>query len=63
LFVFNPVAPMPGGEYEVIAWVNEIGIRRESFPSFLELVIELCQAELEGLVPTTPGAHLASLGR
>jgi hypothetical protein len=49
LFVFNPAAPTGGGEYEVIAWVNEIGIRRESFAGFLELIVELCEAELSGL--------------
>jgi hypothetical protein len=48
LFVFNP-AVTTGDEYEVIAWINEIGIRRDSFPSFLELIIELCEAELSGL--------------
>lgn len=58
LFVFNPAAPTGGGEYEVIAWINEIGIRRESFPGFLELVIELCEAELSELMspPTEKSA-------
>ncbi len=49
LFVFNP-AVCEGDEYEVIAWVNEIGIRRDTFPSFLELVVELCESELAGLL-------------
>lgn len=49
LFVFNPAVVGPDGEYEVIAWVNEIGVRRESFGSFLEMIAELCEAELEGL--------------
>jgi hypothetical protein len=46
LFVFNPAVVSAEGEYEVIAWMNEIGVRRESFPSFLELILELCEAEL-----------------
>jgi hypothetical protein len=51
LFVFNPAAPTGSGEYEVIAWVNEIGVRRESFPAFLELILELCEAELGSCRP------------
>ncbi len=48
LFAFNPAVCTADGEYEVIAWVNELGMRRESFPSFLELLVELCDYELEG---------------
>ncbi len=46
LFVFNPAVADADGEYEVIAWINEIGVRRASFPSFLEMIDELCEAEL-----------------
>jgi hypothetical protein len=46
LFAFNPAVRAEDGEFEVIAWVNEIGIRRESFTSFLELVLDLCESEL-----------------
>jgi hypothetical protein len=46
LFAFNPSVIGAGGEYQVIAWVNEIGVRRDSFPDFLEFVLELCGAEL-----------------
>ncbi len=49
LFVFNP-AVSRDGEYEVIAWINEIGLRRSSFPSFLESIQELCESELDGIV-------------
>jgi hypothetical protein len=62
LFVFNPAAPTGGGEYEVIAWVNEIGIRRESFPSFLELIIELCEAELGELASPATEKSAQSFG-
>jgi hypothetical protein len=48
LFVFNP-AIQKNGEYEVIAWINEIGIRRPDFPSFLESIRELCESELDGV--------------
>jgi hypothetical protein len=48
LFAFNPSVVSSHGEYEVIAWINELGMRRESFPSFLELLIELAEYELEG---------------
>jgi hypothetical protein len=46
LFAFNPVVSRPDGELEVIAWVGEIGIRRACFADFLELVLELCRAEI-----------------
>jgi hypothetical protein len=50
LFAFN-VDVMDGhGEYEVISWINELGMRRSSFPDFLELVVELSEAELDAHV-------------
>ena len=48
LFAFNPSVTRADGECEVVAWVNEIGVRRESFAGFLEFVVEMCEAELEG---------------
>lgn len=48
LFAFNPNVTHANGECEVIAWVNEIGVRRESFTDFLGFVLEMCEAELEG---------------
>jgi hypothetical protein len=48
LFAFNPTLTRADGECEVVAWVNEIGVRRESFTSFLEFVVEMCESELEG---------------
>ncbi|MCK6532834.1 MAG: SMI1/KNR4 family protein [Polyangiaceae bacterium] len=47
LFVFNPAHVDSRGEMEVIAWINEIGLRRASFPDFLDTVCELCQSELD----------------
>jgi hypothetical protein len=46
LFAFNPQVLRADGEYEVIAWINELGLRRDSFEDFLELVLELNRAEL-----------------
>jgi hypothetical protein len=30
----------------VIAWINEIGVRADSFAAFLETVVELCESDL-----------------
>lgn len=48
LFAFNPNVVRADGECEVVAWVNEVGVRTESFSGFLEFVIEMCESELEG---------------
>jgi hypothetical protein len=48
LFAFNPTVTRADGECEVVAWVNEIGVRRDTFTGFLEFVLEMCEAELEG---------------
>lgn len=50
LFVFNPSAVDAEGEYEVIAWINELGMRRSSFEDFLQLILELCDSELEAAI-------------
>jgi len=49
LFAFDASTAQQGGELEVIAWVNEIGVRRSSFGDFLEFVFELTEAELQSL--------------
>jgi len=48
LFAFNPSVIRADGECEVVAWVNEIGVRRDSFTGFLEFVLEMCESELDG---------------
>jgi hypothetical protein len=48
LFAFNPSATRTDGECEVVAWVNEIGVRRDTFSGFLEFVVDMCESELEG---------------
>jgi hypothetical protein len=50
LFAFNVDVMSADGEYEVISWINELGMRRSSFEDFLELVIELSEAELDAHV-------------
>ena len=49
LFAFNPAVVDAQGEYEVIAWVNELGVRHPSFPSFLEFIIDLGQQDVADL--------------
>lgn len=46
LFAFNRDVRDSSGEYEVIAWINEIGVRRASFTNFLELLVELAESDL-----------------
>lgn len=48
-FAFNPEAVDDHGEYEVICWVNEIGLRCDDFAGFLATVREHCEAELDEL--------------
>ncbi len=45
LFAFNPAVTSADGEYEVIAWVNELGIRQPSFASFLDWILDLAQQD------------------
>lgn len=47
LFAFDPNSRSESGECEVIAWINEVGVRSTSFAEFLELLIELGESELE----------------
>jgi hypothetical protein len=51
LFAFNRQVQSADGEYEIIAWINELGVRRDDFPSFLELLLELAEYELDGHRP------------
>jgi hypothetical protein len=49
LFAFNPAVSGPDGEYEVIAWVNEIGVRHPTFAAFLEWIVDLGEQDLSEL--------------
>jgi hypothetical protein len=50
VFAFDPSALRRDGEYGVVCWINEIGLRRDSFEDFLQVVLELCENELASLV-------------
>jgi hypothetical protein len=60
LFAFNPTVTRADGEWEVVAWVNEIGVRRDSFVGFLEFVLDMCEAELEGYRIPAPSRRLSA---
>ena len=45
LFAFDPASADETGEMNVVAWIHEFGIRRESFADFLDGVLELCEAD------------------
>jgi hypothetical protein len=47
LFAFDPTDRAPDGELAVVAWIHEIGLRKQNFAALLETVLELCQAEME----------------
>jgi hypothetical protein len=49
LFAFNPAVMQADGEYEVIAWVNEIGVRQPTFAAFLEFILDLGEQDLADL--------------
>lgn len=49
LFAFNPAVTTPEGEYEVIAWVNEIGVRQPSFAAFLGWILDMAEQDLADL--------------
>jgi hypothetical protein len=55
LFVFNPANTQATGEMEVIAWINEIGLRRSGFSDFLEMILELARAELGSVQEAASG--------
>ena len=47
IFAWNTSTVRADGELEIVVWINEIGERVESFPRFLELVLELLGADLD----------------
>jgi hypothetical protein len=46
VFAFDPASEDEHGEMGVIAWINEIGVRADSFSAFLDTVVELCESDL-----------------
>lgn len=61
LFAFNPLVATARGEYEVIAWISELGFRRGDFPSFLALLLELAEHELAGHSKTEKALQIEPL--
>jgi hypothetical protein len=59
LFAFNPAVMQPDGEYEVIAWVNEIGVRQPNFNAFLEFILELGRQDIAELTEAEQLARTA----
>jgi hypothetical protein len=49
IFAWDTSVVRAGGELEVIAWVNQIGARFDGFPSLLEFVRDLLDADLASL--------------
>jgi hypothetical protein len=61
LFAFEGSHERADGELEVVAWINEIGVRRAGFESFLELVLELGEAELHSKLGARQRAPIADI--
>jgi hypothetical protein len=61
LFAFEGSCERADGELEVVAWINEIGVRRDSFESFLELVLELADAELHSRLGARQRAPISEI--
>ncbi|MBN1605097.1 MAG: SMI1/KNR4 family protein [Polyangiaceae bacterium] len=56
VFAFDPSVLRRDGEHGVVCWINEIGLRRDNFEDFLELVLELCENQLASLVAAASAA-------
>ncbi len=61
LFAFNPGVIAANGEYEIIAWIGELGVRRASFSAFLDLVLELYEGEITSGAAAPPAVKLARI--
>jgi hypothetical protein len=56
VFAFDPGALRRDGEYGVVCWINEIGLRCDSFEVFLRWVLELHEDELASRVAASSAA-------
>ena len=63
LFAFDPETVDESGEMNVVAWIHEFGIRRESFADFLTGVLELCEADRKSAKADATARMLRSLPR
>jgi hypothetical protein len=59
IFAWDLGAVHHDGEMEVVVWMNEIGARVETFPAFLEMVLEMLRAEIDERKPrlSPPVSH------
>jgi hypothetical protein len=71
IFAWDLGAPRRGSEPKVVVWMSEIGVQIESFPSFLEFILALLEADVEErlrpLWPSlwgrgAPSAQIAPIG-
>jgi hypothetical protein len=60
LFAFDPSSADAGGEMSVIAWIHELGIRRESFTDFLDGLLELCEADRLNAAKAASGVRVTA---
>jgi hypothetical protein len=49
LFAFDPRTRSENGEMQVVAWMQELGLRFDSFPALLQAVVEHCEADAASL--------------
>jgi hypothetical protein len=47
IVAWDPTRMRADGEFEIVLWINEIGERIDSFPRFLELVLDMLCADVE----------------
>jgi hypothetical protein len=68
IFAWDLASARDDGELEVVVWMNEIGARVESFPAFLEMVLDMLVAEVaerqRAMPPrsTRKGGYRAEMG-
>ena len=47
IFAWDTSAARSDGEMDVVLWVNDIGLRAESFPALVDILAEMLSSELE----------------
>ena len=63
LFAWDAAAETRDGELPIVVWMNEIGERVDSFPGFLELIVEMLAADIaERQRAPEPRRRAAALG-
>ena len=57
VFAWDLAADAPGGELEVVVFMNEIGVRLDGFPTFLEMCIDMLGSDLADLEAALPASR------